>query len=548
MGFSLIRPRGALAYARLVAMRLTPLARRRLTLVAMCFSQGMIMVDITIVNVALPSIQRELHMSPGGLEWVISAYALSLATLIPIGGNLGDRFGRKRIFLVGLAVFIIGCAGCALSTTDIMLFGFRALQGVGGAVMSALTLSILSEAYPPERRAGAIGLWAAAAGIGFGSGPIIGGLLLSVFDWSAIFWVNVPIGVLGIVVAVIGVSESRDPVRRPLDFLGLVLCAGGLFGITLALVESSISGWSSKTVIISLILGILALVAFALWEHRVRHPMAPPILFRNRYFTGSCSVYLFSYATLTGVMFFATLLFQDVKDWSALRVGLSWLTMNIPFLVMAQLAGRLNRRWRPMTVIVVGLVVASAGIFGLSRLTVTTPFLYAAVGYALLGLGFGMMTPAVANAAMSQAPEGISGIASGILNAARQVGTSVGLAVLGTIEVGAAVNRWAHHVSSLPPSQQAAGRGLEQAVAGGQVSQVGHQLGPVALGPASGAFLHGYALAMGVAATGLLVAAGIALVTLRTGGHQAHPTLSEGRSRGREIAPEAQPSGDPVIG
>jgi MFS transporter, DHA2 family, methylenomycin A resistance protein len=172
--------------------------RRRLTLLAMCMAQGMILLDITIVNVALPSMQRDLDMTPDRLEWVISAYALTLATLIPFAGTLGDRLGRKRLFLIGLAIFTLASAGCALSTTDLMLIGFRVLEGIGGAVMSALTLSILSEAYPAESRPGAIGIWAAVASVGFSAGPVVGGLLLSSASWGSIFWVNVPVGLLGL--------------------------------------------------------------------------------------------------------------------------------------------------------------------------------------------------------------------------------------------------------------------------------------------------------------------------------------------------------------
>ena len=188
--------------------------RRRLTLVAMCIAQGMTLLDVTIVNTALPSIQRELHMTAGQLEWVISAYALSLAAFIPLGGALGDRFGRKRFFLVGMVVFTLGSVACALSTSDVALIGSRALQGAGGAFMSALTLAILTETYPVERRAGAFGMWAAISGLGFGLGPVVGGALLSVFSWSSVFWVNVPFAVAGFVIAYVAVTESRSPEGR----------------------------------------------------------------------------------------------------------------------------------------------------------------------------------------------------------------------------------------------------------------------------------------------------------------------------------------------
>jgi MFS family permease len=202
-------------------------------------SQAMILLDVTIVNVALPSIQQELHVQPANLEWVVGAYTLVLAALILVGGTLGDRFGRKRVFLVGLCIFTLASAGCALSQDDKMLIAFRALQGVGGAAMAALTLSILVHAYDPEHRTSAVGTWAAISGLGFGLGPVLGGLLIQAFDWSAIFWVNVPIGVACGAVALVAVEESRDPQARRLDVLGALLAAGGLFLLTFALIEQS---------------------------------------------------------------------------------------------------------------------------------------------------------------------------------------------------------------------------------------------------------------------------------------------------------------------
>src|ERR1700683_2709378 len=217
-----------------------PAGSRRLTLVAMCLAQGMILLDVTIVNVALPSIQRDLHTTTGNLEWVVSAYALALATLIPCGCALGDRFGRRRFFVVGLIIFTLASSACALSTGAVELVAFRVLQGVGGALMSALTLSILVEAYPAERRAKAIGTWAGAAGLGFGLGPVVGGLLLGVADWSSIFWVNVPIGVCAVIITLRGVVESKDTQPRRFDVVGVVLSVTGLFSLTFALTITTI--------------------------------------------------------------------------------------------------------------------------------------------------------------------------------------------------------------------------------------------------------------------------------------------------------------------
>ena len=492
--------------------------KRRLTLFAMCLSQGMILLDITIVNIALPSIQSELHMSPGLLEWVISAYALALATFIPLGGTLGDRYGRKRVFLAGLVVFTLASAACALSTVDVALISFRVLQGVGGAVMSALTLSILSETYPSETRAGAIGIWSAIAGLGFGLGPVVGGVLLANFGWSSIFWVNVPIGVIAFAVTLIGVAESRDPVARRLDAVGVLLSALGLLGVTFGFVEAADRPFSSAVVFGPVAVGIVLLIAFAFWERRSPSPMAPPSLLADRRFGVSCSVYLLAYLALASVMFFATLLFQNVKGWSALSTGLSWMAMNLPFILVAQLSGRIHRRFSSSAIVVTGCLVAAVGVILLSQVTTTSPFVVAGIGYVLLGAGYGALAPAITNVAMQNVAVGSSGIASGILNTSRQVGTAVGLGIVGFLGVSTATHAWLAHVGQLPAASQGAAAGLAQRVAGGNVQSVTRQLGSAASAPATAAFLHGYEIAIIVCGLALLAAGAIGYVGLRRTG------------------------------
>jgi MFS transporter, DHA2 family, methylenomycin A resistance protein len=491
---------------RLVEVTEEARRRQRLTLWAMSVSQGMILLDITIVNIALPSIQSQLHMSTALLEWVISAYALTLATLIPLGGTLGDRYGRKRLFLVGLVIFTAASAACALSSVDVALIGFRVLQGIGGAVMSALTLSILSEAYPPETRPGAIGVWAAVAGLGFGLGPVIGGVLIGLFNWSSVFWVNVPIGIVGFVVAIVGVSESRDPAARHLDPTGIVLSAAGLFGVTFGFIEAANHAFASPVVYGPILAGAALLAVFVWWEHRCASPMAPPALLRDRGFRTSCSVYFLAYLALASVMFFVTLLFQDVKGWSALHTGLSWLLMNGPFIVMAQLSGRVQRRFSSGRVVVAGCLVAAGGVFILSFITTSTPFVLLGAGYVLLGAGYGTLVPGITGVAMRTVPVGSSGVAAGILNTSRQVGTSVGLGFVGFLGVRAASATWASSIAQLPGSSQRAASGLTQSVTSGDVAAVTAKLGRHAGQAATSAFVHGYSVALTVCALALLVA------------------------------------------
>jgi len=487
----------------------------RLTLLAMCVSLFIIQVDVTIVNVALPSIQHSLHTGPGDLEWVISAYALALAALIPVGGALGDRYGRKRIFLIGVTVFGLGSVACALSRSAAALIGFRAVQGVGGAAMLALTLSIITETFPAKSRAGAIGTWAAIGGTGFGVGPVAGGILLSFFGWSSVFWVNIPFAVVGVALTLAAVAESRNPASRRLDGPGVAASALGLVGITLGLTETSSHPWGSWPVLAPLATGAVLLACFALWERHSAHPMIPPALLGARSFVSASGVFLISFAAFSSLMYYVTLLYQDVNGWSPLRTGLSWLLLNAPFLLMAQLTGRIDRRHPPARVVAAGCVVAAIGVFALSRVGTTTPFLLTAIGYLLAGIGFGVIVPGVTHVAMRDVPAGASGAASGVVNASRQVGTSVGLAVLGSLGVTAAISDWDAAVRRFPAPVRAAAARQAQNVAGAHISAVTRALGPAYQHAAAQSFVHGYHLAIGIGAACVLAAAATALLGLR---------------------------------
>ena len=489
--------------------------RKRLTLLAMCIAQGMILLDVAIVNIALPSIQRELHESSGELEWVISAYALSLAALIPLSGSLGDRFGRKRFFAAGMVVFALGSVACALSASAPELIAARAFQGVGGAMMSALALSILSQAYSGKARAGAIGIWATCAGLGFGMGPVVGGLLLGLFSWSSIFWVNVPFALAGIALTVTVVPESRNPDTRPVDLPGVLASALGLLALVFGLIESSSNSWGSVPVLAPIAAGLVLLAAFVCWERRARSPMIPPELVRLRRFTTSCGIYLLAYAALTAVYFYLTLLYQDVDGWSALRTGLSWLFMNVPFLIVAQFAGRLSRRLPATAVVAGGCVVTAAGVLIFSTLTASSPFVIAAIGYVLFGAGTGLWIPGVANVAMRDVPAGLSGTASGVFNASRQVGTSIGLAVLGAVGTETATAAWRSQVARLPGPAQQKALGQARNVASAQISSVARALGTGRRAVAQQAFSHGFEVALLVAAVCLFAAALVAVLGLR---------------------------------
>lgn len=510
-------------------------AHRRLTLTAACMAQGMMVLDVMIVNVALPAIQHELHMSPGELEWVVSAYALALAALIPLGGAVGDHLGRKRVFLAGLVVFTGASIACALSTSGLMLIGFRVLQGIGGAVMSSLTLSIISEAFPPELRSRPISLWAAVGGLGVAAGTVVGGLLLSVFPWSSIFWVNVPIGAAAFALGLIGIQESRDAAAQRFDLFGAFLSAGGLAAVTFGFIESADVSWRSPRVWTSLTIGTALLVAFVVWELRTRHPMAPPALFRTRSFTVSCSAYLLSYLSFTGFIYYVTLFFQDVKGWSPLRTGLSWLFFCVPYFAAAQMGGRVQRYLSRAATIGMGCALAGIGTAAMGQIDTMTPFGWIAVLYGLVGLGFGLMVPAASGSAMFDVPAGASGVASGIFNASRQIGTAVGLGVIGSIGVAVTLAEWGRQVALFPASLQARGASLGAEVAGGRVHTVAAALGAQSLEPARTSFSNGFEVALAVAGGAIFLGGIIAYVGLRQaadlqGGAQPRLTKSQGAS------------------
>jgi MFS transporter, DHA2 family, methylenomycin A resistance protein len=434
--------------------------RQRWTLIAACFSQFMILLDVTIVNVALPAIQRELDVSPGTLVWTINAYVLPLAAFILVGGTLGDRYGRKRVFALGFALFTLFSAGCALSTSDHELIAFRALQGVGAALLAPLSLSILVDAFEPERRAWAIGIWATIAGFGFGLGPVLGGVLIEVFDWSAIFWVNVPIGVAGLLTTLVHVRESRDPNARRLDLGGAALASGALFCLTLGLVETDDHAWTSAFTLAFLGAAVGLGAAFLVYEARHPDPMLPLDFFRRRAFTIANLDYALLYAALAGTLFFVSLYFQNVKGFSALETGLSWLTMNGPFLLVSPFAGRLQARLGARRVVIGSALLAGLGVLDFALLDADSPFVQALPGYVLVGVGYGAAVPAISAVAMGAIEVERAGVASGVLNTARQVGSAVGLATLGSIATavaGGSLSQSDDFVSGMRAAMVAAG-------------------------------------------------------------------------------------------
>lgn len=372
-------------------------------------------------------------------------------------------------------------------------------------------------------------------------GSVIGGLLLSVFSWSSIFWVNVPIGVLTAVIARVAVSESREPVPRPFDIGGVVLSACGLLLLTFGLVHSSDASWHSPVAIASVIAGATVLTAFFRWERRTAFPMVPPALLRTRSFTRASAVYLLAYLAFAGFIYYVTLFFQNVDGWSALRTGLSWLFFCLPYFAVAQLSSRVARRLPVAAAVGWGCVIAAAGMLGMSQMTRATPFAWPAACYVLVGIGFALMVPAGSAAAMAQVPAGSSGIGSGLFNACRQLGTSTGLAILGSIGVSVTLASWHSQATSFSPAgqQRAAATGLEVAV--GQVHAAAAYIGGQVLQPAVWSFLQGFEVALVLAGSILVIAAVVGFRGLRHLRRSAPRTRPLTGVRDHQLGPAAGP-------
>jgi EmrB/QacA subfamily drug resistance transporter len=408
--------------------------RKWWTLGAVAFALFMIMLDNTVVNVALPAIQRGLGADLAQLEWVVNAYALTFAVLMLTGGKLADLLGRRRIFLVGLASFTAASLACGLAATAGQLIAFRALQGAGAALMMPATLAIISAAFPPRQRGLAFGIWAGVSAMALAIGPLIGGLLTQHIDWSWIFYVNVPVGALAVIAGLVVISESRDTSgEQSLDLPGLLVSGGALFALTFALVEANEYGWTS-TLILGLFGAAVAGLALFVWiESRRRAPMLDLSLFRHRTFAGANIVAFLVTLAMFGVFFFMSLFVQRILDYSPVQAGAIFLPMTLLIIFVAPIAGRLSDKIGSRWLMAGGLSLVGISLMLFSGLDTTSGFWDLVPGLVVGGLGMAStMTPMTA-AAMGSVPVAKAGVASGVLNTFRQVGGALGIAVMGAI-------------------------------------------------------------------------------------------------------------------
>jgi EmrB/QacA subfamily drug resistance transporter len=390
-------------------------------------------LDNLIVTTALPSIREDLGGGLEDLEWTVSAYTLTFAVLLMFGASLGDRFGRRRLFAIGLAIFTTASAAAALAPGMGELIAARAAQGVGSAIVTPLTLTLLSAAVPAERRGAALGVWGAASGIAVATGPLIGGTLTENLSWQWIFWVNVPLGLALIPLALLRLNESHGP-NPTLDLVGTALASGGLFGIVFALVRGNADGWTSTPVLTGFFAGAALLVGFVLYELRAKHPMLPMRLFRHRSFSAINAASLLMLLGMFGSIFLLSQYLQTVGGYSPMQAGVRMLPWTAMPMIAGPLAGALSDRIGGAPVVTAGMTLNAVGL-GLWAITVEPHVAYTHLLPALIvcGIGLGMFFAPSANLVMSTVRPEEQGIASGANNAIREVGGAIGVASLAAV-------------------------------------------------------------------------------------------------------------------
>lgn len=408
--------------------------RKWWTLAAVAFGLFMIMLDNTVVNVALPTIGRDFEAGLSELEWVVNGYALTFGVLMLTGGKLADLLGRRRIFIAGLAIFTLASLACGLATNAELLIGARIVQGLGAALMNPATLSIIIATFPPRQRGMAIGIWAGVSAMALAIGPLLGGLITDQIHWSWVFFINVPVGILGIVVARLVIDETRDTsaVQR-LDLPGLAVSATALFALTYGLIEANKHGWTSPLILSLFVIAAVGLVGFVLLERHQRVPMLDLSLFRNPTFAGANAVMLLVGLAMFGVFLFVTLYMQNVLQYSATQAGAAFLPMTILIVLLAPIAGRLSDRFGSRWLMGGGMALVSVSLLLDARLDAGSNFWDLLPPLLVGGAGMGLaMTPTVA-AAMGSVAMDKAGVGSAVLNSMRQVGGSLGIAILGAI-------------------------------------------------------------------------------------------------------------------
>jgi EmrB/QacA subfamily drug resistance transporter len=455
--------------------------RKWWTLIAVSVAIFMLLLDITVVNVALPDIQRSLHSSFSDLQWVVDAYALTLAAFLLTAGALADLLGRKRIFVAGLVVFTASSVVCGLSSSSLMLNLARGVQGTGGAMMFSTSLALIAQAFQGKERGTAFGVFGAVTGAAVAVGPLVGGIITSGIGWEWIFFVNVPIGIVAVFLTVSQVAESRDPNATGVDWLGLLTFSGSLFLLVFALVRGNDKGWGSTQIVAFLLASLVLLVLFVIVERVQERPMLDLTLFRRPAFTGANIVAFALSGSIFAMFLYLTLYIQDVLGFGPLQAGLRFLPITLLSFFVAPIAGRLSVRVPIRMLLGVGLLLISVGLVAMTAVDASSGWTTLIPGFAIAGVGIGLVNPPLASAAIGVVPPERSGMASGINSTFRQVGIATGIAGLGAIfqhsvtkSTSAALRASGHAHEILSAAHGQLGTLLES----GNVSQIAGTLSP----------------------------------------------------------------------
>jgi EmrB/QacA subfamily drug resistance transporter len=518
--------------------------RKWWTLIAVSVATFMLLLDITVVNVALPSIREDLGASFTDLQWVVDAYALTLAALVLTAGSLADRLGRRRVFAAGLTIFSGASLLCALAPDPTFLNLARAVQGIGGAIMFAVSLALIAQEFTAGRERGtAMGIYGATIGVAVAIGPLVGGALTESLGWESIFYLNVPIGLAAIAITYLKVRESRDPDATRVDWPGVVTFSAALFALVLALVRGNDEGWGS-TLIVSLLAGAGALlVAFLVVERRVAEPMLPLELFKRPAFTGVQLAAFAVSSSIFALFLYLTLYLQSYLGLSPFQAGLRYLPITVASFVAAPIAGALLSRVQARLMLSVGLAGTGVGLLLMSGIDAGSEWTTLLGGFLVAGAAVGLINPVVADVAVSVVPKERSGMAAGINDTFRQVGVAVGIAVWGAIFVGRGADKVAELTAGTPTAGGERPRQLVEAASSGNLDQVLASVPPSARQTVADAAREGFLAGMNdVLTLGAFVAfagAALALWLVRERDIDREPVASE---REAEVAQLQQPA------
>ena len=406
--------------------------RRQLILTICCMSLFIVGIDATIVNLALPSIQKDMGADVAGLQWVIDAYTLVLASFLLLAGSTADRIGRRRIFQIGLVLFTLGSALCGVAPTLGWLIAFRVVQALGGSMLNPVAMSIITNTFTePKERARAIGVWGGVIGLSMALGPVLGGVLVGTAGWRSVFWVNIPIGVAALILTMRFVPESRAPRARRIDPVGQVLVVIVLATLIYAIIEGPKHGWTSPEILGLFAVTAVALIALLGYERRRTEPLIEVRFFRSAPFAGATVIAVTAFIALSGFLFVNTLYLQDARGYSPLVAGLCTLPMAAMVAIFAPISGRVVANRGPRRPLIVSGVLLTVAALGMSRFTADTPVPELLAWYAVFGLGFGVVNAPITNSAVSGMPRSQAGVAAAFASTSRQFGTSLGVAIIG---------------------------------------------------------------------------------------------------------------------